>query len=149
MTLTEQINQDVKQAMKARDKDTLKVIRMLKAALQLQQIEQKDPLSTEQEISIIARELKQRKESLAEFDKAGRHDLVEELEKEIKIVEQYLPKQLSEDEINVAIDAIITATGASSMKDFGTVMSQTMTELKGQADGQTVNRLVKERLSNN
>lgn len=146
MTLTEQINQDVKLAMKARDKDTLKVIRMLKSALQLEQIEHDEPLSADQEITIIARELKQRKDSLAIFDKAGRVDLVKQLEDEIVIVEKYLPNQLNQEEIQQVIQEVITQLNANSVKDFGTVMSQSMIKLKGQADGQVVNRIAKKLL---
>lgn len=147
MSLTQRINEDIKVAMKAKDKETLKVIRMLKAALQKEQIEQTESLSEEQEITIIAREMKQRKDSLAEFEKAGRQDLVAPLLDEIKIVEQYLPAQLSEDEIKEAITKIIAAVGAKDKSAFGAVMGKAMAELKGQADGQVVNRIVKELLS--
>lgn len=147
MSLTQRINEDIKVAMKAKDKETLKVIRMLKAAMQKEQIEQTEPLSEEQEITIIAREMKQRKDSLAEFEKAGRQDLVAPLLDEIKIVEQYLPAQLSEDEIKEAITKIIAEVGAIDKSAFGAVMGKAMAELKGQADGQVVNRIVKELLS--
>ena len=95
MTLTERINQDIKTAMKAKDKDSLKVLRMLKAALQKEALEQPEPLSQDQEITIISRELKQRRDSLAEFKKADREDLVSATQDEIVIVQKYLPEQLS------------------------------------------------------
>ena len=122
MTLSEQINQDIKAAMKAKDKDTLKVIRMLKSALQKEAIDQADPLTEDQELTIINREMKQRRDSLLEFEAAGRQDLVEPLKDEIKIVEKYLPKQLSEAEIKDQLKRIIQDLGADSPKDFGKVM---------------------------
>lgn len=147
MSLTERINQDVKQAMKARDKETLKVIRMLKAALQNEQLEHSDPLTAEQELTIIARELKQRKDSLAEFEKAGRDDLVAEVKDEIIIVEAYLPQQLSEEEVEARVKAIIEELQATSKADFGKVMGKAASELKGQADGKLINQIANRLLS--
>ncbi|XJS11511.1 GatB/YqeY domain-containing protein [Aerococcaceae bacterium WGS1372] len=146
MSLTDRINQDVKEAMKARDKDTLKVIRMLKAGLQKEQLEHSEPLTDEEELTIITRELKQRKDSLAEFEKAGRQDLVEEVTAEIAIVERYLPEQLTEEEVESKIKSIIDDIGASSSADFGKVMGKAMAELKGQADGKVVNSITKKLL---
>lgn len=146
MSLTEQINQDLKTAMKAKDKETLKVIRMLKAALQKEQLEHSEPLTDEQELTIIAREMKQRKDSLAEFEKAGRQDLVEPLLEEIKIVKKYLPQQLSEDEVKEVVKQIVEQLKVTDKSGFGAVMGQAMARLKGQADGQVVNRVVKELL---
>lgn len=142
MSLTQRINEDVKTAMKAKDKETLKVIRMLKAALQKEQLEHAEPLTAEQELTIITREMKQRKDSLAEFMKAERQDLVEAVQAEIAIVEHYLPKQLSPEEITAAVQTIITELNATKA-DFGAVMSKAMTQLKGQVDGQVVNQTVK------
>lgn len=142
MSLTQRINDDVKVAMKAKDKDTLKVIRMLKAALQKEQLEQSEPLSAEQELTIITREMKQRKDSLAEFVKANRQDLIDAVQAEIVIVERYLPQQLSPEEVATAVQAIIDELQATKA-DFGAVMSKAMTQLKGQADGQLVNQTVK------
>lgn len=143
MSLTERINQDVKQAMKARDKETLKVLRMLKSALQMEQLEHSEPLNEEQEISIIARELKQRKDSLAEFEKAGRQDLVDEVTDEIVVVERYLPKQLSEEEIEVEVRKVMDELNATSKSDFGKVMGKAMANLKGKADGNLVKEVTK------
>lgn len=142
MSMTQRINEDVKTAMKAKDKETLKVIRMLKAALQKEQLEHVEPLTAEQELTIITREMKQRKDSLAEFMKAERQDLVETVQAEIAIVERYLPKQLSPEEITAAVQAIIMELNATKA-DFGAVMSKAMTQLKGQVDGQVVNQTVK------
>ena len=145
MSLTARINEDVKIAMKAKDKETLKVIRMLKAALQKEQLEHAEPLNDQQELTIITREMKQRKDSLAEFLKANRQDLVDTVNKEIEIVERYLPKQLSSDEIKAAVQSIIDELQATK-SDFGTVMSKAMSQLKGQAEGQLVNQTVKQLL---
>lgn len=145
MSLTARINEDVKIAMKAKDKETLKVIRMLKAALQKEQLEHAEPLNDQQELTIITREMKQRKDSLAEFLKANRQDLVDAVNQEIEIVERYLPKQLSPDEVKTAVQSIIDELQATK-SDFGTVMSKAMSQLKGQADGQLVNQTVKELL---
>lgn len=146
MSLTERINQDVKQAMKARDKETLKVIRMIKSALQMEQLKHSESLNEEEEITIIVRELKQRKDSLAEFEKAERHDLVEEVTAEIEVVERYLPKQLSEEEIEVEVQKVMDELGATSSADFGKVMGKAMANLKGQADGNLVKQVTKKLL---
>ena len=145
MSLTARINEDVKIAMKAKDKETLKVIRMLKAALQKEQLEHAEPLNDQQELTIITREMKQRKDSLAEFLKANRQDLVDAVNQEIEIVERYLPKQLSPDEVKTAVQSIIDELQATK-SDFGTVMSKAMSQLKGQAEGQLVNQTVKQLL---
>lgn len=147
MSLTERINQDVKQAMKARDKETLKVIRMLKAALQNEQLEHSEALTSEQEITIIARELKQRKESLTEFEKAGREDLIAEVKDEIVIVERYLPEQLTEAEVEARIITIIQEVGATSKADFGKVMGKASSDLKGQTDGKLINQIARRLLN--
>lgn len=146
MTLTERISEDLKLAMKAKDKETLKVVRMLKAALQKEQLEHPQPLNEEQELTIIAREMKQRKDSLVEFEKAGRQDLVDPLLAEIKIVENYLPKQLSVEEVKIVIEEIMKELNIFDKSGFGVVMGRAMIQLKGKTDGQLVNQIVKELL---
>lgn len=143
MTLTERINQDIKTAMKAKDKDSLKVLRMLKAALQKEALEQTEPLSQDQEITIISRELKQRRDSLAEFEKAGREDLVSATQDEIVIVQKYLPEQLSPEALEAKVREIMAQVGATSKADFGKVMGLAASCLKGQAEGKTINETVK------
>ena len=143
MSLLETLKSDMIKAMKARDKDTLSVIRMLKAAVQDEQIELGHDLTPDEEISVLNREYKQRKESLAEFKKAGRDDLIEKTTAEMKVVEKYLPKQLSADEVKARVTEVIKQQNASGMKDFGKVMGAAMKALKGQADGQLVNKTVK------
>ena len=135
MTLTERINQDIKTAMKAKDKDSLKVLRMLKAALQKEALEQPEPLSQDQEITIISRELKQRRDSLAEFEKAGSEDLVSATQDEIVIVQKYLPEQLSPEALEAKVREIMAQVGATSKADFGKVMGLAASSLKGQAEG--------------
>ena len=143
MTLTERINQDIKTAMKAKDKDSLKVLRMLKAALQKEALEQTEPLSQDQEITIISRELKQRRDSLAEFEKAGREDLVSATQDEIVIVQKYLPEQLSPEALEAKVREIMSQVGATSKADFGKVMGLAASSLKVQAEGKTINETVK------
>ncbi len=143
MSLLDTLKSDMIKAMKARDKDTLSVVRMLKAAVQNEQIEVGHDLTPDEEISVLNREYKQRKESLAEFKKAGRDNLIQKTQAEMKVVEKYLPKQLSDDEVKAKVAEIIKQQNASSMKDFGKVMGAAMKALKGQADGQLVNKTVK------
>ncbi|MBF0780929.1 MULTISPECIES: GatB/YqeY domain-containing protein [unclassified Granulicatella] len=143
MSLIDTLNQDIKEAMKAKEKDVLAVLRMLKASVQHATIEAKRELTSDEELTILARELKQRKESIQEFLKANRQDLVEKTQQEVSIVEKYLPEQLSENEIIEAIKKIAQQVGATGMADFGKVMGPVMAELKGKADGNTVNSLVK------
>jgi uncharacterized protein len=148
MSLLERLNNDMKQAMKNKEKDKLSVIRMIKATLQNEAIKLgKQELSEEEELTVLSREMKQRKDSLHEFDKAGREDLVEKLQQEIAVVELYMPKQLSEEEITAIIKEAIVEVGATSKADMGKVMSAIMPKLKGKADGSLVNKLVQQHLS--
>ncbi|GAB3961151.1 GatB/YqeY domain-containing protein [Micromonospora vulcania] len=121
---------------------------MLKAALQNEAIHQgvKD-LTPDDEVTVISRELKQRRDSLAEFDKAGRSDLSDKVRSEIVIVEDYAPKQLTPEELENIVKATIEEVGASSKADFGKVMSAIMPKVKGKADGGAVNQFVKKYLS--
>ncbi|KGL43144.1 hypothetical protein BMT55_15160 [Listeria newyorkensis] len=148
MSLLDQLNEDMKQAMRAKEKEKLSVIRMLKAALQNEAIRLgTDDISPEDEITILSREMKQRRDSLAEFQKADRADLVEKLEDEMVIVQSYLPKQLSEEEVAEIVKVTIDEVGATSQADFGKVMAAVMPKLKGKTDGNVVNKFVKQYLS--
>lgn len=147
MTLLTTINEDVKSAMKARDKEKLSVLRMLKSALQNEQIKKGMELNEEEELSVLSREMKQRRDSLTEFKNADRQDLVEKLENEIVIVESYMPKQLTEEELQSIVQEVIASVNATSTSDFGKVMGAIMPRVKGKADGNAVNRIVKEQLS--
>lgn len=147
MTLLTTLNEDIKTAMKAKDKETLSVIRMLKAALQNEQINIGKELSSEEELTILSREMKQRRDSLTEFLNADRQDLVEKVQGEISIVEKYLPAQLSEEEIKEIVSQAIAKVSASGMKDIGAVMGAVMPQTKGKADGNQVNKIVRELLN--
>jgi uncharacterized protein len=148
MSLLEQLNQDMKQAMKNKEKDKLVVIRMVKAALQNEAIKLgKDELSDEEDLTVLSRELKQRKDSLQEFQKADRLDLVEKTQAEIDILIDYMPKQLSEEEVSEIVKQTISEVNATSKADMGKVMGALMPKVKGKADGSLVNKLVQQLLS--
>ncbi|MFD1431839.1 GatB/YqeY domain-containing protein [Lacticaseibacillus yichunensis] len=147
MALVDQLNEQMKTAMKARDKETLSTVRMLKAAVQNKQIELGHDLTEDDEKALLSTELKQRKESLVEFQNANREDLVKPLENEIKIVESYLPAQLDEAAVTALVEETIQEVGATGKSDFGKVMKTLMPKVKGQADGGLVNRIVKEKLA--
>lgn len=147
MSLLETLNNDLKQAMKAKDKQTLSTVRMLKAAVTNEEIKAGHELSTDDETVLLARELKQRKESYAEFKGAGRDDLLESLDMEIKIVENYLPEQLSAEEVTDIVKEVISQVGATSKADFGKVMGAVIPKLKGRADGKVISETVKSLLN--
>lgn len=147
MALVDELTANMKAAMKAKDKLTLTVIRSIKAAVQNEQIKLGHDLSEEEEKSVLATQLKQRKESLTEFEQAGRQDLVDQLVAEIKVVEQYLPAQLTAEQVEAIVDQVIQETGATGKQDFGNVMKALMPKVKGQADGALVNRIVKAKLN--
>ncbi|WP_053364143.1 GatB/YqeY domain-containing protein [Bacillus sp. FJAT-27251] len=148
MSLLERLNKDMIQAMKNKEKDKLTTIRMMKSSLQNEAIKLgKQELSAEEELTVLSRELKQRKDSLQEFEKAGRQDLAEKLRIEIEHVEQYMPEQLSEEELVSVIKQSIAETGAASKADMGRVMAAIMPKVKGKADGSLVNKLVQQHLS--
>jgi len=147
MNLAERLNEDMKQAMKDGDKFRLQVIRLVRASIKNQEIELRRPLTEEETIQVLSRELKQRRESLQDFQKAGREDLVAQVTAEMDIITQYLPKQLSEEEIKEIAMQTMKETGASSKADMGKLMGALMPKVKGRADGKLVNRIVQELLS--
>ncbi|MFL2100533.1 GatB/YqeY domain-containing protein [Desemzia sp. FAM 24101] len=147
MTLLTTINDDIKTAMKAKDKHKLSVLRMIKSSLQNEQIKKGTELSKEDELAVLSREMKQRRDSLTEFKKADRQDLVDPLENEIAIVAEYMPKQLTEEELQSVVQEVIASVNATSAKDFGKVMGAVMPKVKGKADGNDINRIVKQQLS--
>lgn len=142
MSLLDSLQKDMVAAMKAKDKGRLATVRMLKAAVTNEQINVGHDLTTDEEVSVLSRELKQRKDSLEEFKAAGRDEAVQKLEEEIKVVEGYLPKQLSADEVKAVVEETINQVGATSKADFGKVMGAVMPKLKGKADGKLVNSTV-------
>ena len=147
MSILERLNDDMKQAMRDKDKDKWNVIRMIKASLQNEHIRLNvETLSEDAVITVISRELKQRKESLQEFKSFGRDDLVAKLEAEIDIVKQYLPKQLTQEELNDIVQQTIKEVEANSKRDIGKVMSAIMPKIKGKADGSLINKMVQQHL---
>ncbi|KRE54219.1 MULTISPECIES: GatB/YqeY domain-containing protein [unclassified Paenibacillus] len=147
MNLSERLTDDMKQAMKNQDKFKLSVIRMMRASVKNLEIDLKRPLDDNEVLDILSREIKQRKDSLQEFKKAGRDDLVAGLEVEIEIISQYLPEQLTEEEIQEIVTQTIHELGASSKADMGKVMSALLPKTKGRADGKLVNQLVQQHLN--
>ena len=151
MSLKDRISEDIKTAMKAKDKLRLETVRSIKKVI----IEDEstvrgkgqDALTAEQELAILTRLAKQRKDAIAQYTDAKREDLAEKEAAELAIIEEYLPAQMSDEEIEAVIDGLIAKTGASSAKDMGKVMGPAMKELKGRADGAKVQALVKAKLA--
>lgn len=146
MSLLEKLNDDMKQAMKEKEKLKLSVIRMVKSSIQKEEINQGKGLTDDQMLVLLNRELKQRRDSLQEFEKAGREDLAEQNRAEIEVILAYLPKQLNETEIRQIVEETIAQVGATSKKDLGKVMGAMMPRVKGKADGTLVNKVVQELL---
>lgn len=146
--MREQILNDLKTAMKAQDKDRLAVIRMVKAAIQLEEINLKRELNDEDIISVIVKQIKMRKESMLEFEKAKRNDLIEQTKKEIEILNAYMPEQLSIEDIEKEIEKVFDEIKPESMKDMGKIMAKITPILKGKADMTEVSSIIKEKLSN-
>lgn len=147
MTLKEKINADLLTAMKAKEEVKLGALRMLKASIMKFEVsgDKKIEATDENVLQIIGKEVKQRKDSIEAYRKGSREDLAVKEEAEMKILQLYLPEQMSEEELKTLISRMISQTGAT-VKDFGKVMGAVMAQAKGKADGQTVTRLVKEML---
>ncbi len=143
-----QIMEDLKNAMKAQDKELLAVIRMVKGAISLEEINKKRELTDEEVIDVIGKQIKTRKESIVEFEKGNRSDLVEQTKKEIEILNRYMPEQLSEAEIDQEIDKAFNELKPESMKDMGKIMAYLTPILKGKADMSYVSSSIKAKLSN-
>ncbi|WP_405101114.1 GatB/YqeY domain-containing protein [Oceanobacillus sp. FSL H7-0719] len=147
MTLLDRLNQDMIKAMKEKDIETLGVIRMVKASIQNESIKLgQEYLSEDEELTILSRELKQRKESLQEFNAAGREDLVNKIKSEIDILQEYMPKQLSNEELEEIVEQVIQEVNATSMKDMGKLMGKVMPLTKGKADGSQIKEIVERKL---
>ncbi|AOZ91728.1 GatB/YqeY domain-containing protein [Paenibacillus crassostreae] len=144
MSLSERLNEDMKQAMKSRDKFKLSTIRMIRSTIMNLEIDLKRTLDDSEVLDILGREIKQRKDALHEFEKAGRDDLAADAKAEIELVGQYLPTQLTEEEIKVIVQQTIQETGASSKAEMGKLMSALMPKVKGLADGKLVNQVVQQ-----
>ena len=148
MSLEERITQDLKEAMKAKDQAALRGIRAVKAAILLEKTSgAKHELNEDMEMKILQKLVKQRKDSLDIYEKQGREDLAQTEREEIEVIERYLPKQLSTDELRAEIKKIVDEVGADSMKDMGKVMGAAQKKLAGKADGKTMSGIVRELLS--
>lgn len=147
MTLLEQVSKDMVEAMKSKDSFTLGVIRMAKGAIQLEGINKKKELTDEDVVSVIAKQIKMRNDSVAEFTKAGRLDLVEQNKKEIEILNKYMPEQLSEEDVIKIIEEAFIKLNPTN-KDMGLIMKEISPKLKGKADMSKVNAIIKEKLAN-
>lgn len=144
MALKEKLMEDLKASM--RDKDTIRknTITMIRAAIKQKEVDERIELDDEGILEIISKQLKEKKNAVEEFAKGQRQDLVEQTEKEMEILLQYLPKQLTEDEIKEIVIETVKEVNASSMKDIGLVMKSVMPKVKGKADGNTVNKIVRQ-----
>lgn len=139
---------DLTQAMKSQDKETLSVLRMVKGAIQLEEINNKHELTDDEFIGIVSKQIKTRKESITEFEKANRNDLVEQTSKEIEILNKYMPEQLSEEEVLKIITEAFDAIKPSSQSDMGKLMGYVTPRLKGKTDMSFVSKTIKDKLSN-
>ena len=147
MNLFEELKKDMIDAMKAKDKDRLTVIRMLKAALDKERIDKKIEITDEAFISVLEKQVKMRNDSIEEFKKAGREELVEKTLGELEVLKKYLPEALSEDEVMGIIYDAITKLEATTMKDMGKVMSEVSPKVKGRYDMKEVSSIIKSKLS--
>ena len=147
MSLKDQIKEDRKSAMKAGEKDRLKVVRLIMAAVKQVEVDKRVELDDAAVLSVLDKMVKQRRDSVEQFEKGGREDLAAIERAEIAVLEEYLPEQLSADELAALVDEVIEATGAASMKDMGKVMGQIKAKAAGRADMGAVSAAVKGRLS--
>ena len=147
MSLKDQITQDMKSAMKAGEKDRLKVVRLMLAAIKQVEVDKRVELDDAAILSVLDKMVKQRRDSVEQFEKGGREDLAAIERDEIAVLKDYLPEQLSSDDLAALVDEVIAATGAASMKDMGKVMGQIKAKAAGRADMGAVSAAVKERLS--
>ena len=148
MSLQERINEDLKVYMKSKDTFKLGVVRMVKGAVQLEKINlKKEELSDEEIIKLISKQIKMRKDSIAEFTKAGRDDLVQQNEKEIDVLKEYMPEEMSEEEVINIINESISSTGASNIKEMGKVMREVTPKVSGRFDMGRVSSIIKDKLN--
>lgn len=147
MSLKEQLSQDLKQAMK--DKDTIRknVVQLIRSGVLQIEKDNKVTLDDEGVLDVIAKQLKQRRDSLPDYEKSGREDLICELKTEMDILMGYLPRQLTREEIEEIVKAAVAETGASTVKDMGKIMACVMPKTKGRADGKVINEIARAYLS--
>lgn len=143
MSLMEKLTADMKEAMKHGEKERLSVIRLVRGAVRQAEIDGKKTLSDDEIIGVITKEVKMRRDSIEEFERGNRADLVEKTQTEIAILMPYLPEQLSADEVRRIVEAAVSEVGATTAKDMGKVMGVLMPRVKGRADGKLVNEIVR------
>ncbi len=148
MALAQDIQKDFITARKSKDEDAVKVLTMVHSAIRNKEIEQKSELKEDEILTILNKEIKQRKDSIEQYTKGGRKELADSEQKEIDLLQKYLPEQMSEEEVGKIIDSAISDTGATSMADIGKVMGKIMPQVKGKADGSLVQKLVQQKLTN-
>lgn len=149
MSLKETINNDIKNAMLKRETQRLETLRMVKAKLLEKEVEKRvtpEGMTAEDEMQVLLSSAKMRKEAIEEFDKAGRKDLADKERAELEIIQEYLPKQMSRDDIVKIVDDLASNLGVQGQKDFGKLMGAAMKELRGKADGKIVQDIVKAKL---
>ena len=146
MDLKNKIADDMKTAMKSKDTEKVSVLRMLNSQIKNKQIETKKELSDDEILEIVAKQIKQRQDSIKEYKSGNRNDLVQKEENEIKILKPYLPEQLNDDEIKKIINSVINQTNAQDMSDMGKVMQEVLAKTKGRADNSKIAQFVKSQL---
>lgn len=146
MSLKQKLQEDLKSSMKNKDTVRKSVVTLIRASIKQYEVDNRTELSEDGIIDVIAKQLKQRRDALVEFEKAGREDLIKETEAEIEVLKEYLPQQLSEEELEEIVKSTISEVGATSMKDMGKIMSVIQPKVKGRADGKLINKLVKQNL---
>lgn len=146
MSLKQKLQEDLKSSMKNKDTVRKSVVTLIRASIKQSEVDNRVELEDEDIIDIIAKQLKQRKDVLVQFKDAKREDLVSEAEAEIEVLKEYLPQQLSEEELSEIVKSTISELGATSMKDMGKIMSAMKPKVKGRADGKLINELVKNNL---
>jgi len=147
MSIKEKIETDLIEAMKAHDENIVSVLRMLKSAIQNNEIQKKEELKDENILGVIQNQVKQRQDSINLYEQGGRQELADKEKKEIEILKKYLPEQMGEAEIRALVKKAIGETGASAISDMGKVMGALMPQVKGKADGSLVSNIVKEELT--
>ena len=147
MSLKDEINKEMKAAMKSRDKDRLKTIRLILSEIKRVEVDERITVDDQRTLSILAKMIKQRRDSIAQYDSAGRAELSKIETDEITVINEFLPEALTDDEINNLIEKAISETGAESMKDMGRVMGIIRPQIQGRADAGEVSKRVKEALN--
>lgn len=145
--LVEKLKKDMIEAMKNKDKEKLTVIRMVKAALDKERIDKKAEVNDDLLIDVVNKQVKMRNDSLEEFKKANRADLIKQTEEELEILKDYLPEQLSEEEVITIIEEVINEVNAETIKDMGKVMKEVTPKVKGKADMKHVSEIIKSKLN--